>query len=1151
MSFVHLHLHSHYSLLDSTIRIKPLAKQLKAQGATAVALTDHGNMFGAVEFFKTMKREGIKPILGCELYVVESLASTAKGQKTYLLPVLAKDEIGYKNLIYLVSQGYLTGMVADRPCVDKVMLRERAAGLIALTGNLGGEVPQALLRGDIAQAERALHELAEIFGRDNLYVEILHNRIKEQATVNRAAVELSERFQLPLVATNDCHYLTQQDARAHGVLMCIQLGKQLTGLEPLDNVIDSFHVVTPEAMREAFKEFPEAINNTMRIAGRCNVELDLSSTFLPLYKVPPGSSLESYLRDRSEQGLDERFAELRSQGVDVDEALYRERLDTELNIINAMQFPGYFLIVWDFINFAKTNDIPVGPGRGSGAGSLVAYVLRITDINPLQYGLLFERFLNPERVSMPDFDIDFCMNKRQRVIDYVTEKYGKNNVGQIITFGSLKARGVLRDVGRVMGISYGEVDRIAKLVPDVLNITLEEALEQEKKFRELMDESPRNRDLVETAMRLEGCYRHAGMHAAGLVIGERPLWEYVPLFRGANGEIVTQFAKNEVEEAGLIKFDFLGLKTLTVIDHAMVLINRDRSEQERFDISAIPMDDKAVFKLLSSGNTTGVFQLESSGFKELMKKLRPDVFEDIIAAVALYRPGPLGSGMVDDFILRKHGEVEVKYPHPLLQDVLRETYGVIVYQEQVMKIASVMAGFTLGQADLLRRAMGKKKQEVMDEQRQFFIDGAEKMAIDLKIAGEVFDLMAYFAGYGFNKSHSAAYALISYQTAYLKAHYPVEFMAALLTCDKENSDKVVKFIGEARAMGIAILPPDVNESLRDFSVTDGKIRFGLGAVKNVGASAIDSIIECRSKSPHVSLFDFCERVDLRKVNKRVLEALVKCGAYDFTGESRRQLFESIELGIERGQSAQKERDTGQINLFGMLQAPKASRREPTQELKPEWPDKLLLAYEKEAIGFYITAHPLDRYAGEIERYTTATIAALENKANQAEVTVAGAVVGTRERILKSGRGRMAFVQFEDQTGQIEIIVFSRVYAESVDLLATEDALLVKGRLVLEGDGANKTPKIRAESFQSIVEARRGSLSQIPLYLEMAALNAQKLRKLKELISGFPGQCGLSLHLLHGDGDKAVVRLKETVDPNDEWMHMLRRHLGPEVLRWKD
>ncbi|MCA9523500.1 MAG: DNA polymerase III subunit alpha [Myxococcales bacterium] len=1148
MGFVHLHLHTHYSLLDSTIRIPALMKRVAAQGMPAVAMTDHGNMFGAVEFFKAAKKAGVKPILGCELNVCESLQAGAG--KSFLLPVLAATNEGYSNLIYLVSQGYLQGHDGERPRVDKAMLRERSRGLLAFTGNLGGEVPQAVLRRDEARAEHVLQELAEIFGRDALYVELLDNRIREQHSVNQAMVELADRFQLPLVAANDCHYLSQSDAPAHGVLMCVQMGKVLNNLEALERFIDSFYVKSPEQMQAAFADQPEAIANTLVIAERCNVDLDLSNTYLPLYKVPEGFTRESFLRRISREGLEARFGEMRGQGLAHDEGEYRERLEVELDIIEQMGFPGYFLIVWDFINYAKQNDIPVGPGRGSGAGSLVAYSLRITDINPMPYDLLFERFLNPERVSMPDFDIDFCMNKRQQVIDYVTNKYGKNNVGQIATFGSLKARGCLRDVGRTMGFSYGEIDRIAKLVPDVLNITLEQALEQEPKLPAAMREDPRVKQLVDTAMALEGLYRHPGMHAAGLVISEEPLWEYVPLFRGANGEIVTQFAKNEVEEAGLVKFDFLGLKTLTVIDQAVALINQGRPDAEPFDINAIPIDDPDVFKLLSSGNTTGVFQLESSGFKELMKKLKPDVFEDIIAAVALYRPGPLGSGMVDDFIRRKHGEIAVAYPHPWLEDVLRDTYGVIVYQEQVMKIASIMAGFSLGQADLLRRAMGKKKPEVMQQQREFFVDGALKKEVDGQIAGEIFDLMAYFAGYGFNKSHSAAYALISYQTAYLKAHYPVEFMAALLTCDKENSDKVVKFIAEAKQMSISVLPPDVNESMEDFTVSEGKIRFGLGAVKNVGASAIESMIEGRASGPYASLFDFCERVDLRKVNKRVLEQLVKCGAFDFTDEPRAQLFVSIESAIERGQKAQHDRDTGQINLFGLLApTPAASREERPREVEmtPEWPDKELLAYEKEAIGFYITAHPLDRYGNEIKRYTTAEIATLETLANQTQVVLAGAVVGLRERRLKSGKGTMAFLQLEDKTGQVEVIVFSRVYEQFGALLTTEDALLVTGRLTFEGEPGSQEVRVRAESFNSIVEFRRQRRTTIPIRLDANRTTTRELLKLKKILKSHPGDCQVRLHLQFDAESEAVFQLCELVDPNDAWLHSLRTHFGRDAV----
>jgi len=828
-----------------------------------------------------------------------------------------------------------------------------------------------------------------------------------------------------------------------------------------------------------------------------------------------------------------------------------------------MDFPGYFLIVWDFIDWARREGIPVGPGRGSGAGSLVAYSLRITDIDPMAYGLLFERFLNPERVSMPDFDIDFCMNRRGEVIEYVTKKYGEDNVGQIVTYGALKARGCIRDVGRTLNFTYSETDRIAKLVPDQLGITLADALDMEAKLRALVEEDASVAELFKISMQLEGLYRQIGMHAAGIVISEDPLWEYVPICRGAGDELVTQYAKDEVEEAGLVKFDFLGLKTLTIIDEAVRLINdgrRARGEDD-FDLAGIPMDDPDVFKLLSEARTTGVFQLESSGFKELLAKLKPDCFEDIIAAVALYRPGPLGSGMVDDFVRRKHGEIAVEYPHPKTKEILRETYGVIVYQEQVMQIAQVLAGYSLGAADIMRRAMGKKKKKEMAKQRTIFIEGAEEKGVPAQQAAEIFDLIEYFAGYGFNKSHSAAYALISYQTAYLKTHFPVEFTAATLTCDRENTAKVVRTIHDARSSGIEVLPPDVNVSKLDFSVSDGKIRFGLAAVKGVGEAAIESVIEARSEpdgGPFNGLFDFCERVDLRRVNRRVVEALVRCGAFDSTwsepleniheiGAARAQMMEAAPLAIDRGQRTQAERAAGQTSLFDMLAAngPDIAPDAPENYPDPEpWTDSTLLYLEKDTLGFFVTGHPLDRYEEELKLYTTCDTSSITRLRNRQDVALAGVVASIRERVTRKGN-RIAFLMLEDMLGQIEVMCFTRCFAEYEEIIKSDEPLLIRGSVAIEGDDAAQTHKVRADEVLLLQQVRVDTIGHILVNVPAESASQSTLEELSGVLCEHPGDCQTYLRLHYPPVGHATLALPDTfkVAPTDDFVNAVRGLLG--------
>ncbi len=920
--FVHLHLHSQYSLLDGAIKIADLIQRARDYRMPALAITDHGNMFGAIEFYLKAREAGIKPIIGCEVYVApgsrfDKANARGSSEASYHFILLCQNLTGYRNLCHLLSAGYREGFYY-KPRIDWKLLAERNEGLIALTACLGGEIPTLIRLGRFDEARERTAAMAKIFDHGRLYLELQENHIPEQTPVNKGLIALSEELHLPLVATNDCHYLTREDAFAHEVLLCIQTGKTMDDPNRMRFQNNEFYVKTPAEMAELFKHVPQALANTVQIAERCNLELDFKTYHFPQYEKPSGKSLDEVLEEMARAGLERRLGEIRKVRPDFSATStqgYAERLELELTCIKQMGFPGYLLIVADFINWAKDHDIPVGPGRGSAAGSLVAYALRITDIDPMPYHLLFERFLNPERVSMPDIDVDFCIYGREKVIEYVREKYGSDNVAQIITFGTMQAKGVIRDVGRALNMPYGEVDKIAKLVPTVLNITLKDALQQEPKLRELVEKDPKVKELFSIALALEGLTRHASTHAAGVVVTPRPLPEYLPLYTDPkSGGQVTQYAMSYVEKIGLVKFDFLGLKNLTVIDNAVKLIRADKAPD--LDTATLPYDDAEAYQLLQAGNTTGVFQLESSGMKELLVKLKPSCFEDIIAVCALYRPGPLGSGMVDDFIQRKHGKKKITYDFPQLEPILKDTYGVIVYQEQVMQIAQVLGGYSLGGADLLRRAMGKKKPEEMAKQKEIFLDGAKKNKLEPKKAEAVFDLMAKFAEYGFNKSHSAAYALIAYQTAYLKAHYPVEFMAALLTEDMENTDKVIKNISEVRAMGIEVLPPDINASNSSFAVHDRSIRFGLGAVKGVGAAALESIIDVRQEKKFHSLHDFCERVDLRKVNKKVVEALVKCGAFDSLNGHRAQYMAVLEEAMEMGQKMQREKAAGQESLFG-------------------------------------------------------------------------------------------------------------------------------------------------------------------------------------------------------------------------------------------
>ncbi|MBL9039830.1 MAG: DNA polymerase III subunit alpha [Archangium sp.] len=1194
MSFTHLHLHTLYSLLDGAIRMKDLIKTVKAKGMSSVAVTDHGNMFGAIDFFKKAKDAGIKPIIGLEAYVAGEKGREDRTEKVANhLILLAKNQEGYANLRYLSSTGYMHGFYYH-PRIDKKVLKEHSKGVIALTACLGGEVTSAAFRGDMDHARRAAQQYKDIFEPGHFFLEVQWNGMEEQDKANANLKQLSRDMDIPLVATADAHYIKREDARAHELLMCIASGKTLADTKRMKHSTDKLYVSSPEEMRAYFSDVPDAVDNTMRISDMVEELQLLRKPMLPSFNVPSGHTPDTFLLELSMKGLEERFKELPYK---VDQDQYKARLAMEVSVIQSMGFSGYFLIVQDFINWAKQHGIPVGPGRGSGAGSIVAYSLRITDLDPIPYNLLFERFLNPERVSMPDFDVDFCQDRRDEVIHYVQGKYGEHNVGQIITFGQLKAKSVLRDVCRVYGLPFSEGDRLAKLVPEILGITLKQAIfgDEEKglagepRLKEMYDtpqtmteiegKTITTKDVLEVAMALEGLNRQAGMHAAGVVIADKPLWEFVPVYQ-PSGEtvLVTQFAKDEVEAAGLVKFDFLGLKTLTVIQNAIDLINRKLPADKQLNRDDIPLGDVQTYQLISSGDTAGVFQMESSGFTEMVMKMKPSTFEDVIAAGALYRPGPLdqklddGRTMVDVYIDRKHGRDKVTYPHPTLEPVLKDTYGVIVYQEQVMQIAQVLGGYSLGGADILRRAMGKKKAEEMAKQRALFLEGAKKKSIDEKLASGVFDLMEKFAQYGFNKSHSAAYGLITVHTAWLKAHHPVEFMAALLTSEKDNTDKVVAHIAEAREGGIDVLPPDVNVSGMAFGAVEGKIRFGLGAIKGVGDSAIDAIVESRKAGPFKSLFDFSERVDSRKVNRKVLEALVKAGAFDFEKRPRRQLFDTIDRALERGAATQRDKISGQSSMFDLLSGgggggASASATSSDYVAAEEWSEKERLSFEKEAIGFYVSGHPLDAYQKELRRYAKPVVS-VQRARREDKITVAGIVAAMRERPTKTGK-RMAWVTIEDLSGSVELVCFpgkdgtrsvmgkdgkwSKAgpkpgFEQWETLLKGDEPILVTGTVQVNNrDEENPVAELICDDIQSLKEVREKRVKRLELRLHVDMATEEKLAKLKDIAKKFAGATPIAVALhLPGEAEALIGNTELKVQITDELLEAVNRLFGARV-----
>ena len=1150
-TFVHLHLHSEYSLIDGLVRVKPLVKRVAESGMPAVAVTDQCNLFALVKFYRAATGAGIKPIIGVDLGLRdEALARPAR------LVLLCQDQEGYLNLTRLVSMAYLQGQVQGMPYIQREWLEGHSEGLIALSGGHEGDVGQALVAGKAGQAARYLEGWERLFpGRYYLQIQRT-GRVHEEDHLH-AAVELALKTGTPVVASNDVRFLGREDFEAHEARVCIHDGRTLHDPRRPRLYSEQQYLRTPEEMAALFEDIPEALENTVEIARRCNLELTLGENVLPEFPIPEGMTTSSYFTLQVQEGLERRLAVIldgEGEALQEKRQRYQARLDHELEVINKMGFPGYFLIVADFIRWARENGVPVGPGRGSGAGSLVAYALGITNLDPLAYDLLFERFLNPERVSLPDFDVDFCMDGRDRVIDYVAERYGRDRVAQIITYGTMAAKAVVRDVGRVLGNPYGFVDQIAKLIPFDLGMTLDKALEQEEQLRKRYEEEEEVHTLIELARSLEGLARNAGKHAGGVVIAPSALTDFTPLYcEQGSASPVTQLDKDDIEAMGLVKFDFLGLRTLTIIDWAVKTINRQRAARNEppVDIDRIPLDDPATYELLKSSQTTAVFQLESRGMKDLIKRQQPDCFEDIIALVALFRPGPLQSGMVDDFIDRKHGRAQVNYPHPELEPILKPTYGVILYQEQVMQIAQVLAGYTLGQADLLRRAMGKKKPEEMAKQRSIFLEGAERRGVDREQAAYIFDLMEKFAGYGFNKSHSAAYALIAYQTAWLKAHHPAAFMAAVLSSDMDNTDKTVMFMDECRSMGLAVEPPNINRCDYAFTVSDDNtILYGLGAIKGVGAAALDGILEERRQhGEYRDLLDLCKRIDLRKANRRVLEALIRSGALDVFDDNRARTMALLGSTLQMAERHLRDQAAGQSDLFGAAVGPAPGDAAQCSIAVPEvqpWSDEQRLLGEKETLGLYLTGHPVTRYEKELEAFITARIKDLNPRRDE-KVVVAGLIVAMRTMNTKRGE-RFAFVTLDDGTGRLELAVFAEAYRSYRDHLVKDRLIVVEG--TASADEYSGGFRIGVEKVFDINQAREIFAKRLEIDLGHRPVEKGLTHTLAEILAPFrEGDCPVWIHCANANARASLALGREwQVHPTDELLHRLEEMAGADDVR---
>jgi DNA polymerase III subunit alpha len=1136
-SFVHLHLHTEYSLLDGAIRIPDLMKKAAEYGMPAVAMTDHGNMYGAIDFYRAAEKAGIKPIIGCEVYMapgsmIEKNATSAR-DAAYHFTLLARDITGYYNLVRLVSAAHLEGF-HYKPRIDKELLAKHSAGLIGMSACLKGEINVAIVGGDFKKAEKSAGEFREIFGDGNFFLELHDHGIEAQHACNRALIEMSKKLGIPLVAANDAHFLERSHHEAHDVMICIGTGAMVHDERRLHYPTEVYFKSADE-MRTLFSEVPDALTNTLKIAEQCNLKLDFGVSKYPAYTPPQGTTREQYLRELCYAGLRERYGMAGETDTEI-----RGRLDYELSVLEKTGFTSYFLIVWDFIHYAKQNDIPVGPGRGSAAGSLAAYVLGITDLDPLRFGLIFERFLNPERVSPPDIDVDFCQNRRGEVIEYVRQKYGTRAVSQIITFGTLGAKSVVRDVGRVIGLSYSEADRIAKMIPNELGITLKAALEKNPELKQAVETEESTQQLWSYATVLEGLTRNTGIHAAGVVIGDRPLDDYIPLCRGNDNEIVTEYAMGPLTELGMLKMDFLGLKTLTVIHDAVSLI---REHHPEFSLKAVPLDDRNSFDLLNRGETIGVFQLESGGMVNLCKQFDVNSIDDIIALIALYRPGPME--LIPDYIKRKRGQTKIKYEHPLLKDVCADTYGILIYQEQVQRAANVLAGYSLGQADLLRRAMGKKDKQKMAMERVHFIEGCKRVNdIDEKKANAIFDLLEKFAGYGFNKSHSAAYGLISYQTAYLKANYPVEFMAGLLSNEVNNTDKISVFVAECQRLGIEILPPDVNRSVLKFApeLLENKrgIRYGLAAIKNIGETAMEAaLIEREKNGPFKSLEDYSSRLDSKSVNRKILENLIRAGAFDFTGKDRADLFAQIDQTLATGASAQRDRRTGQVSLFGELELAPARKENGSSANVTPWTLGEKLGYEKELLGFYVTGHPLNAYRDFIDGGNFLTVSNLAMQEDKATIQIAGSISSFEKKHTRKDGKPFAVLTVEDFTGSVEVIVWSDVYARVAKEVDKGKIVAITGRF----DKRDENLRIVASEINPIGEGR--ALKGLTIDIQLEKADEKRLFAVRDLVRQFPGR--QPLYLLFRASDGRELRLKADSGYNVRDDEALRAKLA-ELLR---
>jgi DNA polymerase-3 subunit alpha len=1136
--FIHLRIHTEYSLIDGLVQIQPLIEETAKFQQPALAITDEGNLFGIVKFYNEAIQAGIKPIIGVDL----RLHNETDPQKPFRLTLLCMHNQGYKNLLKLVSRTYTEGQALGKPMAAREWLKEFSEGLIVLSGADEGDVGQALLADDNAQVQSYINFWNEFFPR-RYYFELQRTGQAQQEIYIQKVLALAEKNSLPIAATNGVRFIKKEDFEAHEARVCIHDGFVLADPRRPKLYTEQQYLRSPAEMIKLFKDIPEALDNTVEIAKRCNVTLTLGLNFLPQFPVPEGLTVENYLVTVAKAGLEERLKicfDNTSPTFTAERIAYDMRLQTELDVVNKMGFAGYFLIVADFIRWARENDVPVGPGRGSGPGSLVAYALKITDLDPLAHDLLFERFLNPERISMPDFDIDFCMEGRDRVIDYVMRTHGRECVSQIITYGTMAARAVLRDVGRVLGMSYGLVDKLAKLIPFEIGMTLDKALEQEALLRERYQSEDDVRTLFDLSLKLEGTTRNVGKHAGGVVIAPGKLTEFAPLYcePGQSEHIITQFDKDDVEAVGLVKFDFLGLRTLTIMDWAVKTINqfRKQNNEELLNINLLPINDALTYAMLKACKTTAVFQLESRGMKDLVKRLQPDCFEDIVALVALFRPGPLQSGMVDDFINRKHGRAKVSYPHPKLEPILRPTYGVIVYQEQVMQIAQSLAGYSLGTADILRRAMGKKKPEEMAFQREIFCKGCVERGVHQDNANFIFDLMEKFAGYGFNKSHSASYALIAYQTAWLKAHYSAAYMAAVLSSDMDNTDKVVLFVEECKDLNLKVTPPDINRSLYKFNAIDDKtIVYGLGAIKGAGQAAIEAIVEERAHGPYLDMFDFCRRVDMRKMNKRVMEALIKAGAFDLVGPHRASIMTTLPLAVQEADQWLRNHTLGQHDLFGA-----ANTETPALEYVkiPEWSDETRLFGEKETLGLYLTGHPIHRYLKEINHFTTASIAKLRPAKNQISV-IAGIIANIR--VIQTKRGdRMAVASIEDGTGQIDVLCFAEIFHQHRDLLIKDQLIVVEGEVSI--DEFNGGYRMTCRDVFSIDQARE----RHGKYLRLLVSNEKsgELEKIAQLLEKHRGgHCRITIDYSRSNA-AASLNLGEAwrVNPSDHLINALRELL---------